>query len=186
MREIRQQARYLDKGAHHGEKPISCAERKVQGQGHAAEVPVCQDPYTYAAEKGRRSGLMRCFMCAAGPVRIAKLPESASRHVPHHEQETPERKSEGEFMRPNEQDRRLREQERKEKAQTTPQQTRDEAKKASVSACTRTGPSGSGSDTPPPRSSAPHYAAGRTRRDPAESMTTSCRCRLRPRTQVPH
>ena len=89
-------------------------------------------------------------------------------------------------MRPNEQDRRLREQERKEKAQTTPQQTRDEAKKASVNACTRTGPSGSGSDTPPPRSSAPHYAAGRTRRDPAESMTTSRRCRLRPRTQVPH
>lgn len=89
-------------------------------------------------------------------------------------------------MRPNEQDRRLREQERKEKAQTTPQQTRDEAKKASVSACTRTGPSGSGSDTPPPRSSAPHYAAGRTRRDPAESMTTSRRCRLRPRTRVPH
>lgn len=89
-------------------------------------------------------------------------------------------------MRPNEQDRRLREQERKEKAQTTPQQTRDEAKKASVSACTRTGPSGSDSDTPPPRSSAPHYAAGRTRRDPAESMTTSRRCRLRPRTRVPH
>ena len=49
-------------------------------------------------------------------------------------------------MRPNEQDRRLREQERKEEAQTTPQQTRDKAKKAGVSACTRTDPSGSGSD----------------------------------------
>lgn len=89
-------------------------------------------------------------------------------------------------MGPNEQDRWLRKQERKEEAQTTSQQTRDKAKEASVSACTRTDPSDSGSGTPPPRWYAPHCAAARTRRGPAEGKKTCRRCRLRHRALVPH
>lgn len=141
---------------------------------------------TYTVEKEARPALNRWRMCATGPESTEKLSgqQAQTRRVrgggaachhrciyaPSHEQEAPQRECECKLVRAHRKDRRREEQEGEEEAQGAAGETREEAQEAALlaskhlSAPARTAPSGSGSDTPPPRWSVPSCGAAHSPR----------------------